>query len=75
MNETATMQTIESTRNLGALEQLILIALFFLLCLTAYFLYHIGNRHVEENKRLSFNLTHLNLFFLYCSGFYASGEC
>ena len=68
MTETATMQTIESTRNLGALEQLILVALFFLLCLTAYFLYHIGNRHVEENKRLSFNLTHLNLLFFILLG-------
>ena len=71
MNETPTMQTIESTRNLGALEQLILIALFVLLCLTVYFLYHIGNRHVEQERKLHFTKKHLKLIFFLLLGILA----
>ncbi len=70
MNETP-MQTIESTRNLGVLEQLILIALFVLLCLTVYFLFNIGNRHVLQEKKLSFKSKHLKLIFFVLLGILA----
>jgi len=71
MNETPAMQSIESTRNLGVLEQLILIALFVLLCLTVYFLYHIGNRHVEQERRLHFTKKHLKLILFVLLGILA----
>lgn len=71
MKDTPAMQTIESTRNLGVLEQLILIAFFVLLCLTVYFLYHIGNRHVEQERRLHFTKKHIKLIFFVLLGILA----
>ena len=68
MNETPTIETIETTRNLGTLEQLILVALFVLLCLTVYYLFHIGNKNVEEEKKLTFTKKHLKLIFFMLLG-------
>lgn len=63
MNEIQATETIETTRNLGTLEQLILVALFVLLCLAIYYLFHIGNKKVEEDKKLDFTQKHLKLIF------------
>jgi predicted PurR-regulated permease PerM len=68
MDDNGAVQIIESTRNLSILEQMILGALFVLLCLLVYFIYHLGNKHVSENKKLSLNISHLQLLFFILLG-------
>lgn len=63
MDVTATILAMGSARDSGVLEQLIAGALLILLALLIYFLYHLGNQHVSENKRLSLNFSHLQLLF------------
>lgn len=71
MNEIPDIQTIESTRILGTLEQLILLAIFVLVCLTVYFLYHIGNRHLEQSRRLEFTSKRVKLILFMLLGLMA----
>ncbi|MDF1618050.1 AI-2E family transporter [Petrocella sp. FN5] len=68
MGENGSSQVIESTLNRGVLEQMILSVLFILLCLLVYFTYHIGNKHVNENNKLSLNFSHLKLLFFMLLG-------
>lgn len=68
MDENGPSQIIESTLNRGVLEEMLLVALFILICLLVYFVYHLGNKHVRENNRLSFNASHLQLLFFILLG-------
>lgn len=54
--------------NLGILEQMILSAIFVLICIVIYYIYQLGNRHLSEDKRLSVNLSHLQLLFFVLLG-------
>lgn len=68
MDANQTIQAIESTQSLGILQQMLLAALFVLICLLTYFLFHLGNRHVSEHEKLSLNLSHLQLLFFVLLG-------
>ncbi|PKM68652.1 MAG: hypothetical protein CVU95_03360 [Firmicutes bacterium HGW-Firmicutes-2] len=68
MDENGSSQFIESTLNRGILEEMLLVALFILICLLVYFIYHLGNKHVSENNKLSLNTSHLKLLFFLLLG-------
>ena len=61
------METIENSLwlregiNYGMLGQLIGVTLFILLVLLTYFIFHLGNRHVPEDRKLRFGVEQVKL--------------
>lgn len=55
--------TLQASNNFNIMEYLLFGALIIFVLLLIYYVYHIGNKHVEEGKRLRFGPSQIKLLF------------